>query len=328
MAPRRAARVLAALGVAALSCVLALELGVKLYLFGWRASPKELLAPSDDPELIYELAAGVRGEYAYLNPHQRDWPWTASVNRHGFRGAAPARGDEAPRVLVLGDSYAFGYGVDDEDTFAHQLGRRLAGASVLNFGVPGYDLVQQARRLERDAGAWSPAAVVLALHPNDLEPPVFEDADQLRWVRRSHLYAAWLHLRFVGEDVYATMAASLPSRRRLAEAALERVRRTAAERGAALLLFQASCWSGPDDAAFRALLQHAATRGMESVPADPRFCARLTAESIPNDGHPTRRGHSVLADRLEPRLRALLRDAPTLPGDAGPRAQHPPALGR
>ncbi len=59
------------------------------------------------------------------------------------------------RIIVLGDSYAFGWGVQEEETFPRQLERMIGErypdvlVEVVNAGVPGYGLYQQRAVLER-----------------------------------------------------------------------------------------------------------------------------------------------------------------------------------
>src|SRR5262245_30912930 len=58
------------------------------------------------------------------------------TNAEGFRG--PQWNDDppvGPRVLLLGDSQMFGYGVDYRDTFAARLAERIGG-EVLDAAVP------------------------------------------------------------------------------------------------------------------------------------------------------------------------------------------------
>ena len=99
--------------------------------------PRRLLAPSDLPDLPYRLRAGER-----LRVLGRE----VRVSSLGLRGpdvaARPPPG--SPRVLVLGDSVAFGWGLEEAEGFAPRLaqalGRLGARAEVLNAGVPGYSL--------------------------------------------------------------------------------------------------------------------------------------------------------------------------------------------
>jgi hypothetical protein len=84
-----------------------------------------------------------------------------TINRLGQRGAEHplARTPGVVRVLMLGDSLAFGYGVADEETFAARLER--SGFEVLNLAVPGYGTDQELLRLESEGPRWRPDVVVL-----------------------------------------------------------------------------------------------------------------------------------------------------------------------
>ncbi|HET9316842.1 MAG TPA: SGNH/GDSL hydrolase family protein [Vicinamibacteria bacterium] len=66
----------------------------------------------------------------------------------------------AMRVAILGDSVAFGTGVDDLETFASLLSSR-EGWTVANFAVPGWGIDQSLLRYENEVRAWRPSAVVL-----------------------------------------------------------------------------------------------------------------------------------------------------------------------
>jgi lysophospholipase L1-like esterase len=94
-----------------------------------------------------------------------------SVNARGFRDRerAPRKPDGVTRVLVLGGSAVFGYGVyDGESLFTRVLERRLADAlgpgrpiEVLNAGVPGYDSTQETILLATKLLDYSPDLVVM-----------------------------------------------------------------------------------------------------------------------------------------------------------------------
>jgi len=85
-----------------------------------------------------------------------------TLNDQGYRGPAlDGRGEEL-RAVVLGDSVAFGYGVDDDETFAARLHRR-SGLEVANLGVQGYGTDQSLLRL-RDVGLpLDPDVVILSV---------------------------------------------------------------------------------------------------------------------------------------------------------------------
>lgn len=82
-----------------------------------------------------------------------------AINRQGFRGGewpGEARDVVPGRTLVLGDSQAFGYGVDWKDTFS----ARLPG-EVLNAAVPSWGPLEYLRALEALAPRYLPSRVVL-----------------------------------------------------------------------------------------------------------------------------------------------------------------------
>ncbi len=90
----------------------------------------------------------------------------AHINAAGLRGP-DVRRDEPRRILVLGDSFAFGVGVDDDHTLAAQLGLLLGPAwEVLNGGVSGYSTDQELLWFER-LESLRPEIVVLVVCDND-----------------------------------------------------------------------------------------------------------------------------------------------------------------
>ena len=100
-----------------------------------------------------------------------------STNARGYRGAElPSERTAETRIVVLGDSIAFGLDVGDEQTFSHVLGER-SGLEVANLAVEGYGPGQELLKLEREALAMDPDVVLLALCLNndfaDATLPVF-----------------------------------------------------------------------------------------------------------------------------------------------------------
>jgi hypothetical protein len=307
----REVRALAWVGAALVGAVCVMELGIKLYFFGLHPSPKELLVASENATLVYELAPGVEATYSYLNPHQRGWEYRVRVGDDGFRSVPTSTAPGAARVVVLGDSYAFGYGVDDAETFASRLAGLLRGrAEVRNWGVPGYNLAQQVELLRTRGPEAAPAIVVVALHPNDFEPTVFDHSRQVTWVRASHLYAVLKHLRYVNQDVEQRLERTRPERIDQGLAAFASLLELRERLGFALVLFKVSCWSGVDDLEVAQLFSDARRRGIEVVDLDSAFCAAFDAVTIPDDGHPTAEGHDRLAHRLLPTIEKLIEAPP------------------
>lgn len=101
---------------------------------------------------------------------------TGRVNSHGYRG--PDRPPEKPeglkRIVLLGDSFAWGYGVRDEDTIsavAEEELKRLVQdqrIEVLNFAVTGHTTTDEVAYLKSYALRFQPDIVLIAFFLNDV----------------------------------------------------------------------------------------------------------------------------------------------------------------
>ena len=119
-----------------------------------------------DGEACWTLTPGFEGRY--LRPA---FDVEVRANRLGLRDGEP--GPKAPgtfRVLGLGDSFAFGWGVPAEAGFLERLetlldaSRPAVAHDVLNAGVPGYGTYEARRRLEALDPEWDPDLVLLAFY--------------------------------------------------------------------------------------------------------------------------------------------------------------------
>lgn len=94
------------------------------------------------------------------------------TNERGWRAEPVAHAMSAEkRILILGPSSAFGWGVRAEDTYAVQLQKKLAPAdvAVINAGEIGYSSMQGARMYESGFADIRPDVVVVAYGINDLD---------------------------------------------------------------------------------------------------------------------------------------------------------------
>ncbi len=265
------------------------ETFVKLYYFGWYDAPKQLLVPSDSPILVYELRPGARITTTYLNPEQREWKYSASVNFQGFRGEPVGLEARKPRIIVLGDSYVFGYGVNDDQTFSHVLQNRLRDeVEVMNWGGPGYNLVQAIELLKSKGQEYRPELVILALHYNDFEPPALQSARQVQHVLWSHMYSVYRHIQFLGgEDIEVRLARSREQRTEQGFKAFDEFVRLAQKWNFEPVLFRSSCPGGHDQQEIERLLVHSRSSSVQTIDANLEFCQRPYGNRIPHDGHPT-----------------------------------------
>lgn len=195
-----------------------LEVGLRVFADA-RVQEKEALDAAT-PHCTVVLAESLRyvadEEIRYdLEPSQviEDVGAVYRINALGLRGPETTR-EKPPgvkRVLVVGDSYAFGLGVDQDGTVSAALERRLAARGepeVLNLGVVGYHTGQQIARLRRDGFGYDPDLIVLLYAANDEVEEAFHFdpvigvlyGDVLpvpyswrRWLRRSAIYGAIAH---------------------------------------------------------------------------------------------------------------------------------------
>lgn len=125
-------------------------------------NPPKIYQTSDNPDISYELIPNVHREKAYKA--------RVSTNENGFRSPAL---DERPIIAILGDSIAFGHGVDDDETLSAHLGDLVPEYQFLNAAVPGYQLQQESATYEQKVASLNPNAAILVFYWNDLQgnPP-------------------------------------------------------------------------------------------------------------------------------------------------------------
>lgn len=196
---RRLRRLLVRWGLALASAALALELGARLWfevpVYPVGQFTPRVTEPQADPQLRFRLKPLAEDVVSYPPVGSRaGFDVTYRVNALGLRDVE--RPIEKPagtlRIAVLGDSIAFGFGVEREQAFPALLERRLAERfpgrpiEVLNFGVPGYDTAQEAALLEQVAAPFAPELVLITYFVNDVEPE-FDGTTEpaaVRWARR------------------------------------------------------------------------------------------------------------------------------------------------
>ncbi len=146
----------------------------------------ELIHAVDDDNLVYRMKPGTD---AKLLGHR------VQINSLGMRdeevGPKPAGG---VRIVALGDSHMFGWGIELTETFPKLLERSLGDAlsagppvEVLNAGVPGYTALMEAEWFERDLLGLQPDALIVQFCLNDgLLPGMLWDRPYL--TRLTQLY--------------------------------------------------------------------------------------------------------------------------------------------
>ena len=105
----------------------------------------------------------------YVLPHSFDV--RLLCNSRGLRGEdlPYAKEPGTNRIVVLGGSIMWGYGVENDEMFSSQLAAHLPQSESVNFGANGYSTVQELVRFENEGIKYAPDWTVLAFTRNDLE---------------------------------------------------------------------------------------------------------------------------------------------------------------
>lgn len=137
--------------------------------------------PTREPQIVYRVDPLMR---YVLAENQRGWidDGFVTTNAFGFRGANV----DVPkphgrfRIVTLGDSVAFGWGVNDGETFSAQSQALLRArrpdldVELVNLAVPGYATRQEVELLDRHLARLQPDVVLVGFYSNDL-PDTFEE---------------------------------------------------------------------------------------------------------------------------------------------------------
>lgn len=296
---------------------------------GRKVSLKGLVQPSPFPDVVYELKPRLDGVFVGGRFRTNSW---------GFRG--PEVELRKPpgtfRIVGIGDSMMFGWGVHQEEIYLARLQRRLAGRAaggrafeVLNLAVPGYNTWMEVESLAAKGLAFEPDLVILHFYGNDfgvprfMQPPAAPD-EESRWqlvelVERafgrepaetseprpllpSDLAGPRAHLAVEAREHHQYMVGRDPFRQ-----AMERLAVLAREEGIAvvvLLLREA------DPAAVELVREAVSDGDFHLLDPTGRFLDYLrsigkdesaweeTFQLSSRDRHPNTLGHSLLADAL------------------------------
>lgn len=133
----------------------------------------EIVVPSADDRIIYELKPDLNVRF------QRAQVRTNSLGMRGPEYAIPKPADTY-RIALLGDSFAFGWGVEEQESFGSVLERnlnRLGGGhpkfEVLNLAVPGYSTFQEVALFEEKGLCFDADAILVYFVQNDFGLPFF-----------------------------------------------------------------------------------------------------------------------------------------------------------
>jgi len=155
------------------ACVLALLLALGLLELGLRLvwlKHLTIAAGEFDPHFHHRFPPHSTQRYV-----ASEFDVTIHTNQFGLRGPEPVLPKSAGqvRILMLGDSYTFGYYVREEETFCQLIGEQLAAqglpVDVVNGGVPSYSPTLHYISLRDQFLQFEPDLVVLWYDLGDLQ---------------------------------------------------------------------------------------------------------------------------------------------------------------
>ncbi|MFN7953815.1 MAG: SGNH/GDSL hydrolase family protein [bacterium] len=138
---------------------------------GKKVALTEMIQLSANPRIIYELIP--RLSVNYVRP--------VHTNGAGFRSPEipVAKPPKTVRLVGLGDSIMFGFGVGDDESFMPALAQRLKARQPeldwqsINTAVPGYNTVMEVETLEKKCLAYDPDVVIVNFVGGDDDLPNF-----------------------------------------------------------------------------------------------------------------------------------------------------------
>lgn len=146
-----------------LTCIAMLALGeVMVRLF----SPQSVMFPRYRYSERYNTSLYPDTRIVHEKPGHYRYVYT--VNQAGFRGPCVDPDSKTDKIVVLGDSYSMGVGVDDGEEYPAHLRKLLEDEyDVVNLGVGGWGLTQQVRAFEEFGVPHDPGVVILQFSAND-----------------------------------------------------------------------------------------------------------------------------------------------------------------
>jgi len=163
-APRTVLFTLLGFALSTLLALAVLELLLRLFY------PQETLRPrwAYSPAYCFTVYPDVR--MVHERPGRWRFVYTTNADRYRGKLVPLAGGADESVIVILGDSYTFGAGVQDEEVYSAVLQKDLGSAyRVINLGIGGWGLTQEIRRYYEFGARFHPRVVVLQFSGNDPE---------------------------------------------------------------------------------------------------------------------------------------------------------------
>jgi hypothetical protein len=100
----------------------------------------------------------------------QDFDVQVKINGQGLRDRAYSyqRKDGVFRIIVLGDSFTWGFGVEHHDIFTEIMERDLRNVEIINMGVSGYSTDQEYLQFKKEGSRYNPQLILLLFFEDDI----------------------------------------------------------------------------------------------------------------------------------------------------------------
>ncbi len=274
-------------------------------------------APADPDPATLELPS--------LPPLTAPDPYRPTINALGARNPFEVQPADRDVVVLLGDSFFFGYRLRDDETISHHLGRLDPGHRYLNLARPGLNVVEAvARYLHKRPRLGPPAMVVVQiLYLNDVFAATAVERRLHAAVERDRRWLVFPATRLLTAERLFTYHYSHFLARVFEDLSGDR-HEVFVERPLRRLLVQARADGSPvvavsfsDDPRFAAYLERTARfcaeEGVTFVEAQKLVAPQVWRDRLP-DSHPSGRLNGALARGLLPVLQGAARGGPPAAG--------------
>jgi len=142
------------------------EIGLRIF------NPRQYIVPVSDFTPEYGVIA--YPEQKIINAKPNHFYLVYTTNELRYRGKLIPFNSSTRKIILLGDSNVFGFGVQDNETISHNLNKILgADFDVINLANGGWSLPQEVRRYIELGSKYKPEVVILLMVGGDTEDHVY-----------------------------------------------------------------------------------------------------------------------------------------------------------
>lgn len=287
-----------------------------------------LIRPSRFKDVVYELKQNFTGRFQGK---------LVTTNRWGMRDRdyEKEKAKGTYRIVGLGDSIMFGWGVADGESYLDRIEEAIkrpgnAKIEVLNFGVPGYNTAMEVSLFDHVVKDFKPDLVIIQFVNNDFQVPAFMQPPKDYFSLQRSFLLEFIKAR-TGKKAAAligTEITKLPERQKVIEQyrwmigsggyerAMDRLAAMTTAKGIPVLIV-----SGKASSQQRKIMRNVAKKHrfqrmkvgpfVEKYLSEKGLAALTAAERrklltvSPADSHPNALGHQIYADAIMERLRKM-----------------------